>query len=75
MKADFTLLKTRIPVSDELRARCLERQPSIKPAPPNWLVAASFLVLISLNVAACLFVLKQQQGTHVSYLNNFESYE
>jgi len=32
-------------------------------------------VLISLNVAACFFVLKQQQGTRVSYLNNFESYE
>ncbi|MFN4950610.1 MAG: hypothetical protein ACK5F0_03240 [Flavobacteriales bacterium] len=75
MKADLTLLKTRIPVSDELRDRCLKRQPSIKPARPNWLVAASFLVLISLNVAACFFVIKQQQGTRVSYLNNFESYE
>ena len=76
MKADLTLLKTRITVSDELRARCLDRQSCIKPARPNWLVAASFLVLISLNVAAaCLFVIKQQQGTRVSYLNNFESYE
>lgn len=75
MKADLTLLKTRIPVSDELRDRCLERQSSIKPARHNWLVAASFLVLISLNVAACLFVIKQQHGTRVSYLNNFESYE
>jgi hypothetical protein len=75
MKADLTLLKTRIPVSDELRARCLDQQSGIKPARPNWLVAASFLVLISLNVAACLFVIKQQQGTRVSYLNNFESYE
>jgi len=75
MKADLTLLKTRIPVSDELRARCLERQPIFKPSRPNWLVAASFLMLISLNVAACLFVIKQRQGTHISYLNNFESYE
>ena len=75
MKADLTLLKTRIRVSDELRARCLDRQSGIKPARSNWLIAASFLVLISLNVAACLFVIKQQQGTRVTYLNNFESYE
>jgi hypothetical protein len=75
MKADLTLLKTRIPVSNELRARCLDQQSGIKPARSNWLVAASFLVLISLNVAACLFVIKQQQGTRVTYLNNFESYE
>lgn len=75
MKANLTLLKTRIPVSDELRARCLERQSSIKPARPNWLVAASFLVLISLNAATYVFIIKQQQGTRVSYLNNFESYE
>jgi hypothetical protein len=75
MKADLTLLKTRIPVSDELRARCLDQQSGIKPARSNWLIAASFLVLISLNVAACLFVIKQQQGTRVTYLNNFESYE
>jgi hypothetical protein len=75
MKADPTLLKTRIPVSNELRARCLDQQSGIKPARSNWLIAASFLVLISLNVAACLFVIKQQQGTRVTYLNNFESYE
>jgi hypothetical protein len=75
MKADLTLLKTRIPVSDELRARCLDQQSGIKPTRSNWLIAASFLVLISLNVAACLFVIKQQQGTRVTYLNNFESYE
>ena len=75
MKADLTLLKTRIPVSDELRARCLDRQSSIKPARPNWLVAASFLVLISLNAATYVFIIKQQQGTRVTYLNNFESYE
>jgi hypothetical protein len=75
MKADLTLFKTRIPVSDELRARCLDQQSGIKPARSNWLIAASFLVLISLNVAACLFVIKQQQGTRVTYLNNFESYE
>jgi hypothetical protein len=75
MNTDLTLLKTRIPVSDELRARCLDQQSGIKPARSNWLIAASFLVLISLNVAACLFVIKQQQGTRVTYLNNFESYE
>ena len=75
MKADLTLLKTRIPVSDELRARCLDRQSSTKPKRPNWLVAASFLVLISLNAATYVFIIKQQQGTRVSYLNNFESYE
>jgi hypothetical protein len=75
MNADLTLLKTRIPVSDELRARCLDQQPRMKHERSNWLIAASFLVLISLNAATYVFIIKQQQGTRVTYLNNFESYE
>ncbi|MCF8268922.1 MAG: hypothetical protein K9I25_03060 [Crocinitomicaceae bacterium] len=75
MKTEQVFFKTRIPVSEELKSRCLNPTESGVKNRYDWLIAASLLLLVSINISACLFALGQEKPASTLYLINFESYE
>jgi hypothetical protein len=75
MKTEQVFFKTRIPVSEELKSRCLNPTENQTNSPSVWLIAASLLLLVSINISACLFALGQEKPASTLYLINFESYE
>jgi|694.fasta_scaffold82985_5 hypothetical protein len=75
MKTEQVFFKTRIPVSEELTSRCLNPKENPTNGRSAWLIAASLLLLVSINISACLFAIGQEKPASPSYLINFESYE
>ncbi len=75
MKTEQVFFKTRIPVSEELTSRCLNPTEIPTNGRSAWLIAASLLLLVSLNISACLFAIGQEKPASSPYLITFESYE
>jgi hypothetical protein len=75
MTSDYPFLKTRIPVSEELTNRCLNIAEIRNNNRSAWLIAASLLLLISINISAYMFALRQEKPVSSTYLINSASYE
>ena len=75
MKTEQVFFKTRIPVSEELTSRCLNPTEIPTSDRSAWLIAASLLLLVSLNISACLFAIGREKPASSPYLITFESYE
>lgn len=75
MKSEQVFFKTRIPVSEELKSRCLNPTEIPTKGRSALFIAASLLLLVSVNISACLFAIRQEKPASTSYLINFESYE
>ena len=75
MKTEHVFFKTRIPVSEELTNRCLNPSEIPTNGRSAWLIAASFLLIVSINVSAYMIALSQEESVSSTYLINSESYE
>lgn len=75
MKTEHVFFKTRIPVNEALKTRCLTPPEIPTNGRSAWLIAASLLLLVSLNISAFLFAIRQEKQTSSAYLINLESYE
>ena len=75
MKTEQVFFKTRIPVSEALKSRCLNPTENGVKIRYDWLMAASLLLLISINISACLFALRQGKPASSTYLINSATYE
>ena len=75
MKTEHVFFKTRIPVSEELTSRCLNPKENPTNGRSAWLIAASFILIVSINISAYMIALSQEKTVSSTYLINSESYE
>lgn len=75
MKTEHVFFKTRIPVSEELTSRCLNPTEIPTNGRYAWLIAASFFLIVSINISAYMIALSQEESVSSTYLINSESYE
>jgi hypothetical protein len=73
MEHEAIKFSTRIPLQNELFFKTL-RELKKEKKQVNWLLAAAFLALFTLNITACLFVVKKEQQS-TGYLIKTEYYE